>query len=129
MPTQVRFNMSWNRYVLGQANIFYDETHPLLSSFVLPPHVEEVKRCLTDFSCLVNEKKDSFSEISKDMADYVEQGPNPDPTRKAAEMIQHEVVSKVGRGYDETVWREIFEKRFFDQLTDSLSASKEDSRR
>ncbi|KAF5654829.1 hypothetical protein F25303_1173 [Fusarium sp. NRRL 25303] len=129
MPTQVRFNMSWNRYGLGQANIFYDETHPLLSSFVLPPHVEEVKRCLTDFSCLVNEKKDSFSKISKYMAEYVEQGPNSDPTCKAAEMIQSEVLSKVGGGYDETVWREIFEKRFFDQLTDSLSASKEDSRR
>ncbi|KLO95091.1 uncharacterized protein Y057_6682 [Fusarium fujikuroi] len=121
--------MSWNRYDLGQANIFYDETHPLLSSFMLPPHVEEVKRCLTDFSCLINEKKESFSKISKDMAEYLEQGPNSDRTCKAAEMIQHEVVSKVGGGYEENVWRGIFEKHFFDPLTDSLSTSKEDSRR
>ncbi|PCD24985.1 hypothetical protein AU210_014098 [Fusarium oxysporum f. sp. radicis-cucumerinum] len=59
----------------------------------------------------------------------MEQGLNPDPIRKAAERIQHEVLSKGGGGYVENVWQEIFRKRFFDQLTDSLSLSKEDSRR
>ncbi|KAF4953595.1 hypothetical protein FGADI_5931 [Fusarium gaditjirri] len=54
---------------------------------------------------------------------------NRDPIRKAAERIQHEVVSKVGGGYEEKIWHGIFEKRFFDQLTDSLSMSKDDSRR
>ncbi|KAF5638090.1 hypothetical protein F52700_4794 [Fusarium sp. NRRL 52700] len=121
--------MSWDRYSLGQANIFYDETHPLLSSFVLPPHVEQVQRCLTDLSCLFNGRNDSFHEVLNDVAEDLEHGLNPDPTRKVAETIQHEVLSKVGGGYDEDVWREIFEKRFFDQLTDSLSTSKDDSRR
>ncbi|KAF4438564.1 hypothetical protein FACUT_4839 [Fusarium acutatum] len=121
--------MSWNRYDLGQANIFYDETHPLLSSFVLPPHVEEVKRCLTDFSCVLNGRSDSFHEISKAVAGDSEHGRNLDPTLKAAKAIQHEVVSKVGGGYEEKVWQGIFEKRFFDQLTDSLSTTKEDLRR
>jgi hypothetical protein len=124
------FNMSsWNRYDLGQTNIFYDEAKPPLWSFVLPPHVEDVKRCLMDFSCLANGKNDSFHAISKDIAERMEQGLNPDPVHKAAERIQHEVVSKVGGGYDEKVWQDIFKKHFFDQLTDSLSISKEDSRR
>ncbi|KAI1048913.1 hypothetical protein LB506_005172 [Fusarium annulatum] len=117
-----------DRYDLGQTNIFYDETHPLLSSFVLPTHVEVVNGCFTDFSCLVNEKNDSVSITSRDMAKDLEQGLNPDPTYKAAEMIKREVLSKV-RCYDENVYRGIFEKRFFDQLTDSLSTNMEDSRR
>ncbi|KAK2924781.1 hypothetical protein FoTM2_015059 [Fusarium oxysporum f. sp. vasinfectum] len=121
--------MTWSRYDLGQTNIFYDEAKPPLPSFVLPPHVEDVRRCLTDFSCLFNEKNESFHTISKDIEEGMEQGLNPDPIRKAAERIQHEVLSKVGGGYVENVWQEIFRKRFFDQLTDSLSLSKEDSRR
>ncbi|KAF5560765.1 hypothetical protein FPHYL_6477 [Fusarium phyllophilum] len=112
--------MSWNRYDLGQANIFYDETHPLLSSFVLPPHVEEVKRCLTDFSCVLNGRGDSFHEISKEVVKDLDHGFNLEPIGKAAEKIQHEVLGKVGGGYDEKVWQGIFEKRFFDQLADSL---------
>ncbi|KAH7217143.1 hypothetical protein BKA60DRAFT_61723 [Fusarium oxysporum] len=123
------FNMPWSRYDLGQTNIFYDEAKPPLPSFVLPPHVEDVRRCLTDFSCLFNEKDESFHTISKDIEEGMEQGLNPDSIRKAAERIQHEVLSKVGGGYVENVWQEIFRKRFFDQLTDSLSLSKEDSRR
>ncbi|KAF5722921.1 hypothetical protein FMUND_2278 [Fusarium mundagurra] len=121
--------MSWNRYDLGQANIFYDETHPLLSSFVLPPHVEEVKRCLTDFSCVLNGRNDSFHEISKEVVEDLDRGFSREPIGKAAEKIQQEVLGKVGGGYDEKVWQGIYEKRFFDQLTDSLSTSKEDSRR
>ncbi|ENH64826.1 hypothetical protein FOC1_g10005593 [Fusarium oxysporum f. sp. cubense race 1] len=121
--------MPWSRYDLGQTNIFYDEAKPPLPSFMLPPHVEDVRRCLTDFSCLFNEKDESFHTISKDIEEGMEQGLNPDPIRIAAERIQHEVLSKVGGGYMENVWQEIFRKRFFDQLTDSLSLSKEDSRR
>ncbi|EXL96037.1 hypothetical protein NOF04DRAFT_9932 [Fusarium oxysporum II5] len=121
--------MPWSRYDLGQTNIFYDEAKPPLPSFVLPPHVEDVRRCLTDFSCLFNEKDESFHTISKDIGEGMDQGLNPDPIRKAAERIQHEVLSKVGGGYAENVWQDIFRKRFFDQLTDSLSLSKEDSRR
>ncbi|PNP78790.1 hypothetical protein FNYG_07932 [Fusarium nygamai] len=121
--------MSWNRYDLGQANIFYDETHPLLSSFVLPPHVEEVKRCLTDFSCVINGRNDSFHEISKEVVEDLDRGLSLEPIGKAAEKIQQEVLGKIGGGYDEKVWQGIYEKRFFDQLIDSLSTSKEDLRR
>ncbi|KAF5639449.1 uncharacterized protein FTJAE_4787 [Fusarium tjaetaba] len=120
--------MSWSRYDLGQANIFYDETHPLLTSFVPPPPLEEVKRCLTDFSCVLNGRNDSFHEISKEVEKDLNHGFNREPVGKAAEKIQHEVLSRVGGGYDEKVWHGIFEKCFFDQLTDSLSTSREDSR-
>ncbi|KAM5386119.1 hypothetical protein ACJA88_002269 [Fusarium oxysporum] len=98
-------------------------------SFVLPPHVEDVRRCLTDFSCLSNEKDESFHTISKDIEEGMERDLNPDPIRKAAERIQHEVLSKVGGGYAENVWQDIFGKRLFDQLTDSPSLSRDDSRR
>ncbi|KYG13695.1 hypothetical protein FVEG_17675 [Fusarium verticillioides 7600] len=121
--------MSWNRYNLGQAKIFYDETHPLLSSIVLPPHVEEVKSCLTDFSCVLNGRNRSFPEISKEVVEDLDRGLSLEPISKAAEKIQHEVLGKVGGGYDENVWQGIFEKCFFDRLTDSLSTSREDSRR
>ncbi|KAF5675096.1 hypothetical protein FCIRC_7569 [Fusarium circinatum] len=63
------------------------------------------------------------------MAEDLEHGPNPDPTREVAERIQHEVLSKAGGGYDENAWRGVFEKRFFDQLTGTLSPSNDDSRR
>ncbi|KAJ4123579.1 hypothetical protein NW765_006603 [Fusarium oxysporum] len=98
-------------------------------SFVLPPHVEDVRRCLTDFSCLSNEKDESFHIISKDIEEGMERDLNPDPIRKAAERIQHEVLSRVGGGYAENVWQDIFGKRLFDQLTDSPSLSRDDSRR
>ncbi|KAF5973632.1 hypothetical protein FBULB1_8205 [Fusarium bulbicola] len=63
------------------------------------------------------------------MAEDLEHGLNPDPTREVAERIQHEVLSKVGGGYDENTWRGVFEKRFLDQLTETLSSSNDDSRR
>ncbi|KAF5251709.1 hypothetical protein FANTH_3319 [Fusarium anthophilum] len=63
------------------------------------------------------------------MAEDLEHGLSPDPTREVAERIQHEVLSKVGGGYDENTWRGVLEKRFFDQLTETLSSSNDDSRR
>ncbi|KAF5529138.1 ankyrin 3 [Fusarium mexicanum] len=71
----------------------------------------------------------SFHEISNDVAEDLEHCLNPDPTRKAAERIHHEVLSKVGGGYDENIWRRVFEKSFFDELNDTLSTYKDDSRR
>lgn len=75
-------------------HIFNDEAKPPLPTFVLPPHVEDVRRCLTDFSCLFNGKDESFHTTSKDIEEGMEQGLNPDPIRKAAERIQHEVLRK-----------------------------------
>ncbi|KAF5583056.1 ankyrin 3 [Fusarium subglutinans] len=67
--------------------------------------------------------------LSLYVAEDLEHCLNPDPTRKAAERIHHEVLPKVGGGYDENIWRRVFEKSFFDELNDTLSTYKVDSRR
>ncbi|KAF4340302.1 hypothetical protein FBEOM_5813 [Fusarium beomiforme] len=121
--------MSWNRYELGQANIFYDEEIRLFPTEVLPPHVDRVRRSVLDFSCLVNGENDSFHTSFPGSMERLVHSLSPDPVLKTAEKIQNEVVSKVDGGYKEEMWQDIFKKHFFDRLADSIAVCKEDSRR
>ncbi|KAL2678503.1 hypothetical protein Neosp_009250 [[Neocosmospora] mangrovei] len=121
--------MSWDRYELGQKNIFYDEEIPLFST-VLPPHVGRVRRSMLDFSCAIQGHKDLFDAISsgghfKRPSD----GSGMDPALKAANNAMNKATSIVNGGYLEKKWESFFETHFFEPLSESLSVSKDDPRR
>ncbi|KAH7259902.1 hypothetical protein B0J15DRAFT_581935 [Fusarium solani] len=121
--------MSWDRYELGQKNIFYDEEIHLFDT-VLPPHVGRVRRCMLDFSCPFRGHKDLFDAVS--INGHIKRpsdGSDIDPALKAASNAFNKATSIVNGGYLEKKWENFFETHFFEPLSDSLSVSKDDSRR
>ncbi|KAF5241411.1 hypothetical protein FAUST_3841 [Fusarium austroamericanum] len=121
-------SMSWDRYELGQKNIFYDEKLRLFPAQVLPLHVERVRQSTLDFSCALRGATDP-SLLSDHSLQALVNGLNPEPALKAAQKAQREAVNIVNGGFKETKWATFFETHFFSALSDSLSVSKEDSRR
>lgn len=120
--------MSWDRYELGQNNIFYDEKVPLFPDKVLPSHVERVRQFTLDFSCALRGATDS-SHLSDRSLRTLISGPNPEPALTTARKAQREAVNLVNGGFNERKWENFFETHYFAALSDSLSVSKEDSRR
>lgn len=128
-PLNPLFNMSWDRYELGQKNIFYDEEIQLFGT-VLPTHVGRVRRCILDFSCPVRGHKDLFDAVSSDgQIKRPSDGSDIDPALKAASNALNKATSIVNGGYLEKKWENFFETHFFEPLSDSTSVSKDDSRR
>ncbi|KAF5649625.1 hypothetical protein F52700_521 [Fusarium sp. NRRL 52700] len=123
--------MTWDRYELGQRNIFYDEKKPLIPVNVFPPHVERVRRLITDFSCVVNGEGliNKNGLISNDKLKPLLYGPDPDPALVAAQKTLIRAHSLVNGGYKEDEWQGFYVKHFFDRLDDFLSLSKDDTRR
>lgn len=120
--------MSWDRYELGQNNIFYDEKLYPLTATVLPSHVERVRQFTLDFSCALGGATDS-SHLSERSLQALISGPNPEPALTTARKAQREAVNIVNGGYNEHKWEKFFEVHYFAALSDSVSVSKEDSRR
>ncbi|KAI8716121.1 hypothetical protein NCS52_00905000 [Fusarium sp. LHS14.1] len=121
--------MSWDRYELGQKNIFYNEDIPPFS-IVLPPHVARVRRSMLDFSCPLLGHKDLFEPISSDgQFKRPSDGSELDPTLKAANNAMSKAKSIVNGGYLEKKWESLFETYFFEPLSESLSVSEDDPRR
>ncbi|KAH7242729.1 hypothetical protein BKA59DRAFT_481243 [Fusarium tricinctum] len=120
--------MSWDRYELGQNHIFYDEELPPLPATVLPSHVERVRQFILDFSCALGGATDS-SHLSDRGLQTLINGIDPEPTLKAAQKAKREAVNIINGGFKEDKWEKFFEKHFFASLSDSVSVSKEDSRR
>lgn len=120
--------MSWDRYELGQNNIFYDEKLYLPTATVLPSHVERVRQFTLDFSCALGGATDS-SHLSDRGLQALINGLNPEPALKSAQKAQREAVNIVNGGFNERKWERFFEIHYFAALSDSLSVSKEDSRR
>lgn len=128
-PLHHLFNMSWDRYELGQKNIFYDEEIHFIGK-VLPPHVVRVRRCMLDFSCPIRGHKELFDAVSSDgQIKRPSDGSDIDPALKAASNAFNKATSIVNGGYLEKKWENFFETHFFEPLSDSLSVSKDDSRR
>ena len=120
--------MSWDRYELGQKNIFYDEKLHLFYAKFLPSHVERVRQFTLDFSCALGGATDP-SCLSNHSLQALTNGLNSEPALKAAQKAQREAVNIINGGYNEHKWAKFFEINFFTVLSDSLSVSKEDSRR
>ncbi|KAG9495565.1 hypothetical protein J7337_013815 [Fusarium musae] len=123
--------MTWDRYELGRRNIFYDEKKPLIPVNVFPPHVERVRRLITDLSCVVN-GEDLINKnelISDDKLNPLLYGPDPDPALAEAQKTLIKAHSLVNGGYKEDEWQAFYAKHFFERLADSLSLSKDDTRR
>ncbi|KIL84595.1 hypothetical protein FAVG1_12121 [Fusarium avenaceum] len=120
--------MSWDRYELGQKNIFYDEKLHLFRAEILPSHVERVRQFTLDFSCALGGAIDS-SGLSEHSLQASINGINPEPALQSAQKAQREAENIVKGGYKEDKWARFFETHFFAALSDSLSVSKEDSRR
>ncbi|KAF4959457.1 hypothetical protein FGADI_1678 [Fusarium gaditjirri] len=123
--------MTWDRYELGQKNIFYDEKKPLIPVNVFPPHVERVRRLITDFSCVVNGEAlvNKNELIADDTLKLFLYGPVPDPALVAAQKTLIKAHSLVNGGYKEERWQAFYETNFFERLAGSLSSSKDDTRR
>ncbi|KAG7404783.1 hypothetical protein Forpe1208_v014701 [Fusarium oxysporum f. sp. rapae] len=123
--------MTWDRYKLGQKNIFYDEKRPLIPVNVFPPHVERVRRLITDLSCVVKGEGlvNNNELISDDKLKPLLYGPDPDPALVAAQKTLSKAHSLVNGGYKEPKWQAFYEADFFERLTGSLSSSKDDTRR
>ncbi|RBA15619.1 hypothetical protein FPRO05_12226 [Fusarium proliferatum] len=123
--------MTWDRYELGQRNIFYDEKKPLIPVNVFPPHVERVRRLITDLSCVVNGEGliNKNELISDDKLKPLLYGPNPDPALVAAQKILSKAHSLVNGGYKEDEWQAFYAIDFFATLAGSLSLYKDDTRR
>ncbi|TVY68324.1 hypothetical protein Focb16_v002981 [Fusarium oxysporum f. sp. cubense] len=123
--------MTWDRYELGQKNIFYDEKRPLIPVNVFPPHVERVRRLITDLSCVVNGEGlvNKNGLISDDKLKPLLYGPDPDPSLVAAQKTLSKAHSLVNGGYKEPKWQTFFDADFFQRLDGSLSSSKDDTRR
>lgn len=120
--------MSWDRYELGQNNIFYDEKIYPSTATVLPSHVERVRQFTLDFSCALGGARDSSHLSDRSLKDLIS-GPDPEPALKAAQKAQREAVNIINGGFKEDKWEKFFELHFFAALSDSLLVSKEDSRR
>jgi hypothetical protein len=123
--------MTWDRYELGRRNIFYDEKKPLIPVNVFPPHVERVRRLITDLSCVVNGEEliNKNGLISDDKLKPLLYGPNPDTALVEAQKTLSKAHSLVNGGYKEDEWQAFYAKHFFERLDDSLSLSKDDTRR
>ncbi|KAF4436007.1 hypothetical protein FACUT_6778 [Fusarium acutatum] len=123
--------MTWDRYKLGQRNIFYDEKKPLIPVNVFPPHVERVRRLITDLSCVVNGEGliNKNGLISDDKLKPLLYGSDPDPALVAAQKTLSKAHSLVNGGYKENEWQDFYAKHFFEGLDGSLSLSKDDTRR
>ncbi|KAI6753916.1 hypothetical protein HG530_013092 [Fusarium avenaceum] len=109
--------MSWDRYELGQKNIFYDETRRLFPDKVLPSHVERVRQLTLDFSCALRGSSYTSHHSLQDLLD----GHDAEPALKAAQKAQREAVNIIDGGFMEEKWASFFEKHFFAALSDSLS--------
>src|SRR6478735_1343191 len=122
--------MTWDRYELGQKNIFYDEKRPLIPVNVFPPHVERVRRLITDLSCVVNGEGlvNKNGLISDDKLKALLYGPDPDPSLVEAQKTLSKAHSLVNGGYKEPKWQTFFDADFFQRLDGSLSSSKDDTR-
>ncbi|KAF4970775.1 hypothetical protein FZEAL_9973 [Fusarium zealandicum] len=78
--------MSWDRYELGQKNIFYDESPVVFPAMVLPPHVDRVRRSILDFSCVLRGQHNPFrSSLEGHNVRSLVDKSDPDPTFKAAQ--------------------------------------------
>jgi hypothetical protein len=120
--------MSWDRYELGRKNIFYDDKIHLFPAAVLPSHVERVRQLTLDFSCALGGAKNS-SPLSDHSLQALIDGLDPEPALEAAQKAHQEAVNIVNGGFKEVKWARFFDIHFFAPLSDSLSVSKEDSRR
>ncbi|KAF4954396.1 hypothetical protein FSARC_12139 [Fusarium sarcochroum] len=122
--------MSWDRYALGQKNIFYDEDLRLFPATVLPPHVERVRRSMMDFSCPIGGNRNFLgsSLVETNLKTLAYQS-CPDPDFKSARKTLAKALSIVNGGYGEKKWENFFETCFFENLSESLSVCNEDSRR
>ncbi|KAM0417109.1 hypothetical protein ACHAPT_012884 [Fusarium lateritium] len=121
--------MSWDRYELGQKNIFYDEDIRLFPGTVLPPHVERVRRSMMDFSCAIRGHTDSVMFFIEGQPRLQNDGLDQDPAFQAAQKALYKATSIVKGGYLEKKWENFFETHFFEALGDGLAISKHDSRR
>jgi hypothetical protein len=120
--------MSWDRYALGQKNIFYDEKIHLFPATVLPSHVERVRQLTLDFSCAFGGDKDSIPLSDRNLKDSIDVL-SPEPALKAVQKTHQEAMNIVNGGFKEGKWGSFFDIHFFAPLSDSQSVSKEDSRR
>ncbi|KAJ4321129.1 hypothetical protein N0V84_005481 [Fusarium piperis] len=122
--------MCWDRYELGQKNIFYDEEIRLFPTTLLPPHVKRVQRSILDFSCAIRGHNEWFdAPFDEGQIKRPNVGSDVDPALKAASIAVNKAKSIVNGGYLEKKWEQYFETHFFEPLSDGFSVSKDDSRR
>ncbi|KAM0281283.1 hypothetical protein ACHAO9_010811 [Fusarium lateritium] len=122
--------MSWDRYGLGKHNIFYDEELLPSHAEVLPVHVDRVRRSLLDFSCMLNGKHGlGHSTLDDRNVERAAIERNADPALKAALRIHAEASALNEGGHSEDTWESMFERHFFEALSDSVSLCMKDSRR
>lgn len=106
---------TWSRDDLAWENIFYDdEIKPVEIPYAhFPPHVEELRHAILDFSC---------PPLSQDDGD----AGSPD---RGARHIRDTAAYYASQGYAESDWQLFFRDKLFNPLQDVVSVMPGDSRR